>query len=281
MLDGIQKRLDRLLDPSEVRRGLRLAVAAARPCHIPLPELEAQLRETPRKIGRLVDALAAGPEDLQPARSALVRLDAERHRRERELDDARHQDSGGDQSPDAVLDGLVASLGNVHEALASGAPEERKAVVRGFLQGIRSSAHRGGRSSGGTGSRRIGLLSWWRWEELNLRHGAYETPALPLSYTAKCREIRGLRTGILSHRGRVCPKICPRRSPHAGRPPGVALFRDVGAVESAARPVAGDGHRRVLGAFRPEPCCRCPSSAGRRRDVRERRRQSEARMRPT
>ena len=27
--------------------------------------------------------------------------------------------------------------------------------------------------------------SWWRWEELNLRHGAYETPALPLSYTAE------------------------------------------------------------------------------------------------
>src|SRR5438874_5934951 len=26
---------------------------------------------------------------------------------------------------------------------------------------------------------------WWRWEELNLRHGAYETPALPLSYTAR------------------------------------------------------------------------------------------------
>src|SRR5438552_1047915 len=122
---------------------------------------------------------------------------------------------------------------------------------------------------------------WWRWEELNLRHGAYETPALPLSYTAKCREIRGLRTGILSHRGRVCPKICPRRSPHAGRPPGVALFRDVAAVESAARPVAGDGHRRVLRAFRPEPCCRCPSGGGRRRDVRERRRQSEARMRPS
>src|SRR5712691_8136589 len=27
--------------------------------------------------------------------------------------------------------------------------------------------------------------TWWRWEELNLRHGAYETPALPLSYTAE------------------------------------------------------------------------------------------------
>ncbi len=31
------------------------------------------------------------------------------------------------------------------------------------------------------------LIFWWRWEELNLRHGAYETPALPLSYTAGTR----------------------------------------------------------------------------------------------
>ena len=29
---------------------------------------------------------------------------------------------------------------------------------------------------------------WWRWEESNLRHGAYETPALPLSYTAFARK---------------------------------------------------------------------------------------------
>ena len=26
--------------------------------------------------------------------------------------------------------------------------------------------------------------NWWRWEDLNLRQRAYETPALPLSYTA-------------------------------------------------------------------------------------------------
>ena len=32
--------------------------------------------------------------------------------------------------------------------------------------------------------------SWWRWEELNLRHGAYETPALPLSYTAEPESVR-------------------------------------------------------------------------------------------
>ena len=137
VLDGIQKRLDRLLDPSEVRRRLRLAVAAARPPRVPVPELEALVKETQRKIGRLVDALAAGPEDLQPVRSALVRLDAERHRLERELDDTRRRESGGDQSPDAVIDGLVASLGDVREILAAGTPEERKAVVRGFRQGIR------------------------------------------------------------------------------------------------------------------------------------------------
>src|SRR5206468_11000117 len=33
---------------------------------------------------------------------------------------------------------------------------------------------------------------WWRWDELNLRHAAYETPALPLSYTAVSRRA-GLR----------------------------------------------------------------------------------------
>ena len=37
-----------------------------------------------------------------------------------------------------------------------------------------------GRRRKATGS--IGASGgWWRWEELNLRHGAYETPALPLS----------------------------------------------------------------------------------------------------
>ena len=37
--------------------------------------------------------------------------------------------------------------------------------------------------------------AWWRWEELNLRHGAYETPALPLSYTAVPSLIKDLATG--------------------------------------------------------------------------------------
>ena len=36
----------------------------------------------------------------------------------------------------------------------------------------------------------MGKKRWWRWEELNLRHGAYETPALPLSYTAEPGGVR-------------------------------------------------------------------------------------------
>src|SRR5438034_1084267 len=39
------------------------------------------------------------------------------------------------------------------------------------------------------------LLSWWRWEELNLRHGAYETPALPLSYPAETNQGHGPPAG--------------------------------------------------------------------------------------
>src|SRR2546430_1018993 len=46
-------------------------------------------------------------------------------------------------------------------------------------------------------------LSWWRWEELTLRHGAYETPALPLSYTAGSACPETYRMDFTS--GRACP----------------------------------------------------------------------------
>jgi hypothetical protein len=52
-------------------------------------------------------------------------------------------------------------------------------------------------------------VSWWRWEELNLRHGAYETPALPLSYTAVVSEVAELRRKILPQGWSIRPKTCP------------------------------------------------------------------------
>jgi hypothetical protein len=44
---------------------------------------------------------------------------------------------------------------------------------------------------------------------LNLRHGAYETPALPLSYTAECRDSKGLAEGFYP-RGLDCARDCAR-----------------------------------------------------------------------
>src|SRR5881628_288761 len=61
------------------------------------------------------------------------------------------------------------------------------------------------------------LSGWWRWEELNLRHGAYETPALPLSYTADPRKVDQLQDEILPQTPRSCPKTYPNRA--YSRPP--------------------------------------------------------------
>ena len=39
-------------------------------------------------------------------------------------------------------------------------------------------------------------LNWWRWVDLNHRHRAYETPALPLSYTARPSTIAAVFDGV-------------------------------------------------------------------------------------
>ena len=72
---------------------------------------------------------------------------------------------------------------------------------------------------------------WWRWEELNLRHGAYETPALPLSYTATSRKIDELANGFYRS-GCDCARDC---APNAiGR--GAEVLRDdLVPVKNAAR----------------------------------------------
>lgn len=72
---------------------------------------------------------------------------------------------------------------------------------------------------------RIGLLceasegyddSWWRWEDLNLRQRAYETPALPLSYTATRFTIQQLRRSWQSGSPQKHPygSVSRPRSPH-------------------------------------------------------------------
>ena len=101
---------------------------------------------------------------------------------------------------------LADNVANVKEILDAGEPDDRKAVVRSFLAGSESTAPLNERCCAGISYRRLHRLSWWRWEELNLRHGAYETPALPLSYTAVVREVAELRRRILPQGWPTCPK---------------------------------------------------------------------------
>ena len=60
-----------------------------------------------------------------------------------------------------------------------------------------------------SGTEVVEETGWWRWEESNLRQRAYETPALPLSYTAKPSKLYIIRPGDSTAEPRTCPKTCP------------------------------------------------------------------------
>lgn len=56
------------------------------------------------------------------------------------------------------------------------------------------------------------IRKWWRWVDLNHRHRAYETPALPLSYTAKGVAIYGpgrVKVNPEAHSGPCVFAACP------------------------------------------------------------------------
>ena len=84
-------------------------------------------------------------------------------------------------------------------------------------------------------SRKV-LKTWWRREDSNLRHGAYETPALPPELrrhlVGRAGNVQGYETGVkraaLSPR-RLCPKLCQTCSQ-----PGLANVVSALALEPAA-----------------------------------------------
>jgi hypothetical protein len=134
LLDGIQKRLERVVDPHELRRRLDALLPADQDTERAAAMLAARLRETETKIGRLVAALAAGPEDLPSVRATLAVLEGERVQLEGGVREAASRpvtDRAG------LVGEMIASLANVREVLDAGEPEERRAVVRSFLAGIR------------------------------------------------------------------------------------------------------------------------------------------------
>lgn len=135
VIDGIQKRLDMVLNPGELRQRLtNLLAREAEPVDA-APQLTARLADTRRRIERLVGVLASGSEPMPSVRAALVGLERDRERLERELVAVQTREVTG-AGIEAVADELVTALTKVRDVLKEGEPEERKAVVRSFLRGI-------------------------------------------------------------------------------------------------------------------------------------------------
>ena len=136
VLNGIQKRLDQLLDRERLTQRLSELLATTESAAEPVPLLEAQLAQVRRNIRNLIDALAAGTEDLPSVRSELAGLERERAGLE-EQNRAQHPSPQIPGGPRALAAQLVRQLQPLHALLETGAREERRGVVPEFLAGIR------------------------------------------------------------------------------------------------------------------------------------------------
>ncbi len=136
VVDGIQKRLGRVLDKDLLRGMLRGFLESEQQPEEDLTRpLKAQLAGTRQQINRLVDALAGGA-DLSSVRGRLAELEREEARLRAELERSRAvpprpRDLSG------MIEDLIGAVQQFPAVLESGNDEERKAVVRTFLQEIR------------------------------------------------------------------------------------------------------------------------------------------------
>jgi chromosome segregation ATPase len=89
VVDGIKKRIEKVLDREGLTIRLRELLGAEEGHGPSREDLEARLAETGRKIDRLVDALAAGGDNLPSVRTRLAELERERGSFEAELAQAR------------------------------------------------------------------------------------------------------------------------------------------------------------------------------------------------
>ena len=137
VIDGIQKRLERALDRETLTGRLREMLRAGEPDLDATASVATRLADVTRRIGRLVDALAGGSEDLPSVRARLGELERERRSIETEVGQARARAAACPEDLEATIDALIEALDRLPDVLATGEPEERKAVVRVFLQEIR------------------------------------------------------------------------------------------------------------------------------------------------
>src|SRR5262249_36307362 len=138
VLDGINRRIERVLDREVLASRLKELLGAEEDHGLSREGLETRLAETGLKIDRLVDALASGADDLPSIRTRLAKLELERGSMEAELAEARNRTAGSTPNElKTTVDALIDALQRFPEVLAAGEPEERKAVVRAFLEEIR------------------------------------------------------------------------------------------------------------------------------------------------
>src|SRR5207253_6678193 len=150
VLDGLQKRLERVLDRDVLRQRLEVLLDADRPDPEAIEPKQARLVAVRSEINRAVAAITAGPEDLPSLRAALIRLERERESLETELA-AMTARMAAPEASEQIADELIESLTRSREVLEAGEPEERKALVRAFLRGIEIRK-----------SSRQALLAWYR-----------------------------------------------------------------------------------------------------------------------
>src|SRR5215467_3749497 len=96
-----------------------------------------------------------------------------------------------------------------------------------------------------------GRQKWWRREDSNLRHGAYETPALPPELRRRAggpsRKVTGLDGGSQANRSSFlsgCARNCAREAPRGVLK--VSRAHDVVAVEDRASLVPRHRHGNPL-----------------------------------
>lgn len=75
VIDGITKRLDRVLNRELLRQRLTEMLLGEVPSEDRVPALQAELETVRRKISRLIDVLGDGREELGTLRSTLVELE--------------------------------------------------------------------------------------------------------------------------------------------------------------------------------------------------------------
>jgi hypothetical protein len=128
--------LEACCDRDILRRRLTEFLQAERPAQNLVEPLQAQLAGIRQQIERLVDALAAGADDLPTVKTRLARLERERVHLEADLNRVRAMQKGS-ADIDITVEGLLEALGRFLEVIEGGEAEERKPVVRAFLPEIR------------------------------------------------------------------------------------------------------------------------------------------------